>query len=140
MRNQQQGFTLIELVAVIVILGALAVVALPRFINLQDEAREAGTQGVAGALGSASAVNFAGVLASDDGGQLEQVTTCQETENTLQGGAMPEGYSIANPSSAPGTAELGQNFTCTVQNNGDTNVTAEFQAIYVSSGDITGNP
>ena len=135
MRNQQQGFTLIELVAVIVILGALAVVALPRFINLQDEAREAGTQGVAGALGSASAVNFAGVLASDDG-DLVQVTTCGEAENALQGGSMPEGYSINTPTSAPSSPELGDNFGCLVENDGDPNVTAPFQAIYVSSGDL----
>ncbi|MDZ7788262.1 MAG: type II secretion system protein [Halofilum sp. (in: g-proteobacteria)] len=53
MTNKQQGFTLIELVAVIVILGALAVVALPRFINLQDEAEQAAAEGVAGSASSA---------------------------------------------------------------------------------------
>ena len=46
MRKQQAGFTLIELVAVIVLLGILAVTALPRFINLQADAREATLQGI----------------------------------------------------------------------------------------------
>ena len=41
MKASQQGFTLIELVVVIVILGVLAVTAAPKFINLQDDARTA---------------------------------------------------------------------------------------------------
>ena len=67
MTNKQQGFTLIELVAVIVILGALAVVALPRFIDLQDEAEQAAAEGVAGAVSAAFATNFAGSLAKEEG-------------------------------------------------------------------------
>ncbi|ARN73179.1 type II secretion system protein [Oceanicoccus sagamiensis] len=48
--SKQQGFTLIELVAVIVLLGILAVIALPKFINLSDDAHLAVVQGTAGAL------------------------------------------------------------------------------------------
>lgn len=79
MMKKQQGFTLIELVAVIVILGALAVVALPRFVDLQDEAQQAAAEGVAGSLSAGFALNYADYLA--DTGDHTQV------DGTLNGDA-----------------------------------------------------
>ena len=63
MRNKQQGFTLIELVVVIVILGILAAVAVPKFVNLQSDARFASIQGVNGAIQSAAALAHAQIVA-----------------------------------------------------------------------------
>ncbi|HXF66694.1 MAG TPA: type II secretion system protein [Burkholderiales bacterium] len=54
--SRQQGFTLVELIVVIVILGILAATALPRFVNLQNEARVSAVQGFAGGVRSAVAV------------------------------------------------------------------------------------
>ena len=55
----QKGFTLIELVVVIVILGILAAVAIPKFIDLRGDAEAAAIKGVAGGLESANAINYA---------------------------------------------------------------------------------
>jgi len=82
--NKQQGFTLIELVVVIVILGILAVTAAPKFINIQDDARTATLQGVKAAMKSvASLVYSKSLLAGNEDSAGSTTTTVSINGNDV---------------------------------------------------------
>jgi MSHA pilin protein MshA len=82
-RAIQKGFTLIELVVVIVILGILAAVAAPKFLDLSSQAYVATQQGACGALASAAVMLYASTKTVNTCANIEAQTT---TTNITWGG------------------------------------------------------
>jgi prepilin-type N-terminal cleavage/methylation domain-containing protein len=97
-RRSERGFTLIELVIVIVILGILAGVAIPKFFNLSDDAKKAATKGALGGLRSGVA-NFYAKSAVAPGATAAWPTVAQlTTADTVMASAIPD-----NPYDTDGT-------------------------------------
>lgn len=98
--RRRGGFSLIELVIVIAILGILAAVAIPKFIDFTGDAKEAACKGSLGAVRQAIA-NFYAWKSSPSGGGAGAWPTLTEltTPGTVLAGAMPENpYSTASGS------------------------------------------
>ncbi|WP_068978348.1 prepilin-type N-terminal cleavage/methylation domain-containing protein [Aeromonas sp. EERV15] len=100
--KKQAGFTLIELVIVIIILGILAVTAAPKFLNLQDDARYSAAQGVQAAMQSSA--NLVYSKAALEG--IEAASKAEGTDLTgLTGVKVLYGYPTAKTISAAVTLE-----------------------------------
>jgi MSHA pilin protein MshA len=103
--RKQKGFTLIELVMVIVILGILAAFALPRFADLGGDARTASLQGANGAVKSAAAIAHSAWLAN--GSQPATIDLDGAAGITMS----PQGYPTADDAGIGAAAQLSEEFT-----------------------------
>lgn len=88
MKAKQSGFTLIELVMVIVILGILAAIALPKFVDLSGQALAASKKGMSGVVRSTHAVLIAQNAAAG-------ASTINPTVTALAAGMTPQGTAAA---------------------------------------------
>lgn len=129
MQAKQSGFTLIELVVVIVILGILSAVALPKFIDLSGQAAAAAAQGVAGSVSSAASINYAARKAGN--GSAAAVQNCTAAGGLLVGG-MPTNFTIAATACAGSPTADGVTVSCLVTSTQTTpNQTASATVICV---------
>lgn len=107
----KQGFTLLELLGILVVIAILSAVVVPRFINLAGQARQATTISVAEGLTAASASNFQAYRAGSP--TTVAVSNCMDVAQVLlkEGHGLPRDYQIISQSVALGSA-----VTCTLVN------------------------
>lgn len=134
MSKQQIGFTLIELVIIIIILGILSAIAIPRYVDLRGKAQDAALKGVQAAMASAMSVNYSGCAAVRHDSvtyptKCRPIDNCDDIGSIMTDLAIPDGYTvdplaIGAPTDPNGTRQT----LCAVKQTA-TNITVNFTGI-----------
>ena len=77
--RDQRGFTLIEIIMVIVLLGIIAAIAIPKYIDLRTEAADATASGVVGAIVSSASIGYADLVTHNSGSTFPNFTALDNT-------------------------------------------------------------
>lgn len=118
--EKQKGFTLIELVVVIALLGILAAFAIPRFASLEREARSATTQGLSGSVRSAAAMAHGLYLATGvspvnmEGNDIVITNGYPDADDIADTLADSTGFAVTTAAGATTFAKTGTTGTCEV--------------------------
>lgn len=110
---------------VIVILGVLGAVAIPKFVDLSSDAQVAATQAMAGAISSGSTLNVA--LRSVNSTKGQTIADCAHANRLLEGG-LPSKYTMAG-GGLPMAIPAGSTVNCTLNGPGGTSASAVMTGI-----------
>jgi prepilin-type N-terminal cleavage/methylation domain-containing protein len=121
-KNEQNGFTLVELVIAVALVGVLSIVALPKITGVSTDARQAGLEAMASVLTGISTNNYIMQSSGATGGKT--ALTCGALLADLDGGAFPTGFGFGNASSVIVHNEIAS--TCTVVTTSGTILSAPF--------------